>query len=191
MILVMKNKLSTTLAQYWQTFPWAGYLVLFLTVMGALRYFNLNDLLDWSLQTVLLLIGGLLSTIVFTFEHQLNHLIDKAGAWLAHEELNPQDETVAEPLSRQHSWLRSNVVLITLPVLAFYLLTSSHLAIGFGFLLGLSSIYLMDIWKFTQGKMPQFLQVYFYRQPTPSYVRTLIMGYSLYYIAFCFALILL
>lgn len=189
----MKINFSTALAQYWQIFPWAGYFVLFLVLMGVLRYFNLNDPLDWTLQTTFMLGGGIMATVLFLFEIKINQLIDNIGGWLAHEDLNhPASEQIqTQQPPTHHSWLRSNVILLTLPILSFYLITSSNSAFGFGFLLGISTIYLIDIWKFSQGKMRNFLSVYFYQQPSPTYVRTLILGYALYYAAFCFTLILL
>lgn len=184
----MKNNFRASLAHYWQLFPWIGFGLLFLVALGAARAFSLSDPHDWFIQTVLFVLGGWLSTLIFVFEPQVNTGIEQIGSWLAHEDTSNQPAT---PSPSTHSWLRSSTILFILPILAVYLLTSSQSAIGFGFLCGISLVYLIDIWKFTQGKFPAFLQTYFYQNPTPSTVRSLILAYGVYFGLYCLALILL
>jgi len=83
--------------------------------------------------------------------------------------------------SAGHSWLRNSTFLLILPILAIYLLTSSSLAIGFGFLYGLSLIYLMDIWDFSRNQNNNFIKQYFWTPPSAQYIQTLIMGYGAYF----------
>jgi hypothetical protein len=190
MILVMMNKISlSSFTRYWHLFPWIGYAFLLTVAVGSLRAFNLNQPLTWLLDVVLFVFGAWCSTILFVFEPKMNLAIEHIGAWLAHDETHhPQ----TQPLPPQtQSWLRSNTVLMLLPLLAFYLLTSSQSEVGFGFLFGISLIYGVDVWKFTRNAFPDFLQIYFFQRPSASYLQALTLGYAAYFGFFCFALILL
>lgn len=186
------NKFTAFWQRYWQLFPWIGYALIFLVVVGALRAFNLANPLAWLIDTFLFILGGWCSTILFVFEPRMNTLIENIGAWLAHEGSQPPQPTQAQPqIAPTQSWLRSNTILLLLPILAFYLLTSSQSAVGFGFLLGLSLIYGVDIWKFTRNTYPDFLQIYFFQRPSSGYLQALILGYAVYFGLFCLALIIL
>jgi len=186
--MILMNKIQSFLKSYWQIFPWLGYGFLLTVVIGGLHSLNLSQPLIWLLDTLLFVAGYWLSTLLFSFETKINALVDTVGAWLAHEEpLQPE-----QPLPIQtQSWLRSNTILLMLPLLTIYLLTSSQSALGFGFLFGISLIYGIDIWKFTRNLFPSFLQIYFFQKPSTSYLQALIFGYAAYFSIFSLALILL
>jgi len=196
-------------------------LLIFLVVAVVRYFnFNFN-LAEWSwqwlLDVLLFVVGAVLSHLIFLAEPEVNRAVDQAGHWMAREDSNLTEEanlnnespvpaglagisTTNQGISQAphptqplvgHSWLRNSTFLLILPLLAVYLLTSSHLAIGFGFLYGLSLIYLLDIWSFARNQNSNFLRQYFWTPPPAGYIQTLIMGYGLYFAILTVLLIIL
>jgi len=81
----------------------------------------------------------------------------------------------------QESPLRTGVLLILLPILGLFVLTSSRSPIGFGFLWGISAWYASEVWQMLNGHT-NLLQAYFpnkqYRQELP--LIYIFWGYCVY-----------
>lgn len=185
--MITMNKLGQLRQTFFRLYPQFGMTIILIVGLAIARYFRFDfTSWGWLLQISLFVLGALFSHTLFLFETNLNQHIDRVGWLLAHEE----DTAPIAPAPSAHSWLRSQVVLMVLPILAVYLLSSSRSALGFGFLFGLSWVYALDIWSFAQGKNPAFVTQYFPQPPTASTTRTLILGYGLYMVILVGALIL-
>jgi len=192
------NNLNSYLKRFPGLFPKFKFSLLIILVVALARYFNFS-LTDWTWQwifeVIMFSLGAGLSHLIFLAEPEINRSINRVGYWMAREEpsianepahiddqlYQPAQASQPARTSAGHSWLRNSTFLLILPILAIYLLTSSSLAIGFGFLYGLSLIYLMDIWDFSRNQNNNFIKQYFWTPPSAQYIQTLIMGYGAYF----------
>lgn len=92
---------------------------------------------------------------------------------------------------KQKNWFRQITILVILPIVALYLLTSSRSALGHGFLFGLSSVYFRDIWLFSRNRWPGFTDVYLGTNQTwKPYFKTILGAYSVYFFGLIIALLI-
>lgn len=192
------NNLNSYLKRFPGLFPKFKFSLLIILVVALARYFNFsltNWTWQWIFEVIMFSLGAGLSHLIFLAEPEINRSINRVGYWMAREEPSVAnepahiDDQLYQPAQASqpartpadHSWLRNSTFLLILPILAIYLLTSSSLAIGFGFLYGLSLIYLMDIWDFSRNQNNNFIKQYFWTPPSAQYIQTLIMGYGAYF----------
>lgn len=101
------------------------------------------------------------------------------------------DQTPSNTQVKQKNWFRQITILVILPIVALYLLTSSRSALGHGFLFGLSSVYFRDIWLFSRNRWPGFTDVYLGTNQTwKPYFKTILGAYSVYFFGLIIALLI-
>lgn len=106
--------------------------------VGGARAFSLDNPVNMALQAILFVIGTLLAHTVFLF--------DQTVLQAAHRRI-PIGESQGE-LPPARSPLRQGIMLLLLPVLSLFIVTSTRAALGLGFFWGLSSIFWWDLLRF-------------------------------------------
>lgn len=168
--------------------PGIGLYLLAGLIISAWRFLSFSQPLSWLLQTILFLAGALIGHLFFIFEKPINNWIDWVGNKLADEEESARNYNLTATTS--HSWLRQVLILLVLPVLAFYLVSSSPTPLGLGFLFGISSVYMADIVRFLQGSNPTFIKQYFKREPSPQQLQATTWLYVVYFLSLVLTLLL-
>lgn len=131
-------------------------------VVGFFRVFSLEDPLSMALSGGMFLVGVFLAHLVFLFDRQLHQV---AHARIPVGEISPAQTSTASPL-------RKGLLLILLPLLAIFMITSTRAALGLGFFWGFSSIYWWDLRSFflNLSERQRILDTYFDQFPDQSLI---------------------
>lgn len=165
-----------------QTTPWIGYCLLGGVLLSIWRFLDMNNPLSWAVNSALFTLGALLGHLLFVFEASLSSKIDQVSSRLADD-----DQTDTNNASEQ-SLLRQIIILLILPILAFYLISSSGSPLGLGFLFGISCVYLRDVVSLLSGQQQKFIDEYFKRPPSDQQLQLTSLFYLAYFIFLLFAL---
>lgn len=128
------------------------------TAVGVGHSFSLAKPLVMILSTLLFLLGVFLAHLAFLLDSQLQQT--------AHRRLTI-GETSGELISGQ-SPLRQGIMLLLLPVLALFLISSTRAALGLGFIWGLSGVYWWELLGFFRGEAARLQATYFHQFPPGS-----------------------
>lgn len=139
--------------------------------VGLGRAFDLADPIGMAIATLLFLAGVFGAHFVFLFDEQIQAT--------AHRRL-PLGEVAGGP---GRSPLRQGLMLLLLPVLALFLVSSTRAALGLGFFWGLSAVYWWELVHYFGPEAARLHETYFPSFPAGSLAaRVLVvafLGYGL------------
>jgi hypothetical protein len=164
--------------------------VLIAVSIAFLRSFSLDRPINSAISITFFLLGWLLAHAIFIQEAwivtRVNKLVDRGLETL------PPVEGVAEhtePTEKHRSVLKQGLIIVILPILAFFLLTSTRSAMGLGLIWGVMSVYAYDMLSFLLEKKPEIVDPYFGTfAESASTLRNASMAYLVF--VFLFALLL-
>lgn len=118
-------------------------------IVGVARYLSLNNILPSLLSTALFFGGVVLAHLLFVYE-----------PWVMQKlALLIRDTTLAQ---NNISFLRHGLVVLALPILAIFALSSTRVPIGLGFVWGIMAVYTYDLFLFVRTGDQRIGDEYFY-----------------------------
>lgn len=149
--------------------------------LAIFHFRDLSNLLAWGIQASLFALGSMAGLLVFVFQDLFKKMADEVGQNLAENSLVGRDSQapVANPVpaptaaspqanvaipetqSASTQILKKHIILVVLPIAGIFVLSSTGSALGQGFVIGLSLIYLADIIAFLRAQPSDFPVVYF------------------------------
>jgi len=181
-------------------FPGFPFFLLITVLVVVVHFWQPSNPLNWALQAGMFLAGGTIAHAVFLFENFFGKTANTIGESLANNRLtsdlpaaSPTPNTQGTPTSlTDSSPLKQGLILFLLPIVGIFLLSSSRLAVGLGFLFGISWVYFSDILAFLRNTPSEFPDEYFPPQQAKSRsVQTALIWYGLYMLLLVLALLLL
>lgn len=140
-------------------------------LVGIFRSFSLDSPLTTAIASALFVAGVFLAHFVFLIDGQVQRA--------AHRRL-PIGVVTGE-VAADGSPLRQGFVLLLLPVLALFLISSTRAALGLGFFWGLSSVYWWEMVDFFRGGAARVQETYFDQFPAGSPTVRILAGLYLLY----------
>lgn len=143
---ISESKTSPRWAQFHGFFPLT---LIPAIIVGCIRYFSLEHPIVFALSVLGLIAGVLLAHLLFAEETRIRSALAQA----LHD---PE-------LTQMHgSLLRNGMILILLPILSFFALSSTRQPVGLGFIWGVMAIYSYDLFLFALHKNAEFAEEYFH-----------------------------
>lgn len=136
--------------------------VLLAILIAFLRSFSLDRPVNSAISITFFILGWVVAHAIFIQEAwivtRVDKLVDKGL-----QSLPPVDGVVeqAESVEERHSVLKQGIIIVILPVLAFFLLTSTRSAMGLGLIWGVMSVYAYDMLSYLIEKKPEIVDPYF------------------------------
>lgn len=175
-------------------FPGFPLFLLVTVVVVIVHFWQPSNPLNWALQAGMFVGGAIIAHAIFLFENFFGKTANSIGESLANNRLTselPVSPTAPNSLT-DSSPLKQGLILFLLPIVGIFLLSSSRLAVGLGFLFGISWVYFIDILAFLQNKPSEFPDEYFPPQQAKSRsVQTALVWYGLYMAILLVGLLLL
>ncbi len=140
-------------------------------LVGEARSFSVEEPIRSALSAALFVAGVFLAHFIFLIDSQLKQA--------AHHRL-PLGEASSAPIV-DSSPLRQGIVILLLPVLALFLISSTRAALGLGFFWGLSSVYWWEMMDYFRGQAARIQTTYFHQFPAGSPTVNFLVGAYLLY----------
>lgn len=172
-----------------RTHRFVRWSVLLAIAVAFLRYLYIDRPINSALSITFFILGWIIAHAIFIQESwivsRVNKVVDRGLETL------PPVEGLAEhtpSTTHPHSVLKQGIIIVILPVLAFFLLTSTRSAMGLGLIWGVMSIYAYDMLSYLLERNPEIVDPYF---GTFTDSNEMLRNVSLAYLVFVFLFALL
>jgi hypothetical protein len=186
--MLQPRHLISTLDRSHRFVRWSILLTILLSVA---MYFTLDRPIHMAISIAFFLLGWILAHAIFIQEAwivtRVDKLVDRGLESLP--PINGLAEAEPQRDETPKSVLKQGIIIIIMPVLAFFLLTSTRSAVGLGLIWGVMSVYAYDMMSFLLEKNPEIVDPYFGALTnSPQTLRNTSIGYLVF--VFLFAMLL-
>lgn len=158
--MVQPKQLISSLDRSHRFVRWSILLTILLSVA---MYFNLERPINMAISLAFFLSGWAIAHAIFIQEawivSRVDKLVDRGLESLP--PINGIAQSQVQESGAPSSVLKQGLIIVIMPILAFFLLTSTRSAIGLGLIWGVMNVYAYDMLSFLMEKKPEIVDPYF------------------------------
>lgn len=158
--MVQPKQLISSLDRSHRFVRWSILLTILLSVA---MYFNLERPINMAISLAFFLSGWAIAHAIFIQEawivSRVDKLVDRGLESLP--PINGVTQSQVQESGAPSSVLKQGLIIVIMPILAFFLLTSTRSAIGLGLIWGVMNVYAYDMLSFLMEKKPEIVDPYF------------------------------